>query len=621
MRARILAPFLALAVVAAGTAAAAAPPAARGRAPRHPAADHPHPADLPPGAEQPPTRRLRRMLERLDPAARGLTSSDAPQTAPVAGSFHVPVLLVDFPDQPAEASLHRPEDYASMLFDVGYPLGAGSLADYYLDQSGGRLQISGDVTSSWLRLPRSYGTYTGAKFGYQTTEPNDWTLVKDAVDAADPGIDFCRSDRDRNGLVDTMFVVHAGPGAEEAGSGLWSLRWSLPNPYATDDVCPDGRRMAVKQFTVEPEEYVRTSFTPPGAPERLISVGVFVHEFGHALGLPDLYDTDYSSPGGVGPWDVMATGTYGFDGRSPWQPVPLSAWSKVALGWATPQTVTLDTTGIQLPSVDGTSDPPAILKVVPAGPAGNEYFLVENRTREGWAAGFPGPGVAVWHVDSSATDNDDDAKRAVEMVQGDGYDELGHTGSSSARGDGGDLLPGSAGVRGIDQTTEPNTDFSDGRDSHVAIWSIGDPGAVTSLDVYLLPTSPRPPLYAEPIDDEPTAPRDSALNKTIADITAVSDWPDPFTPNGDGHNDKTNIRFWVTTDDSPVTVVLRRDGRRIRRLLDKETGSAGYRTVVWNGTNRRGGTARRGTYTYRITTTDGAGSVTAVAKGTVTLRR
>lgn len=618
MKSRLLALFLALGSVAGILAAPGH--AATTQGPRHPAADHPHPADLPAGAEQPPTGLVRRALDRLATATRAM-ASDAPQTAPMAGTFHVPVLLVDFSDNPAEESLHRPDDYQAMLFGTDYPLGAGSLADYYRDQSHGLLQVTGEVTSSWLRMPRTYGTYIGSRNGYQTSEPNDWTLVKDAVDAADPGIDFCRSDRDRNGLVDTMFIVHAGAGAEEAGSGLWSLRWSLPVAYPTRDVCADGRRMSVKQFTLEPEEYARTSFTAPGAPERLVSVGVFIHEFGHALGLPDLYDTDYSSPGGVGPWDVMATGAYGFDGRSPWMPVPLSAWSKVALGWVTPRTITADTVGIEIRSSDSASqtDPGTVLKIVPSGFGAGEYFLVENRTRDGWAAGLPASGLAVWRVNASVANNDDDSRRVVQLVQGDGYDELGIPGSSG-RGDSGDLLPGSSGVRGIDQSTLPSTDLTGGRDSYVAIWSIGDPGDVTTTDIYMTPGSPRPALDDTVVTpDDPAVPGGS-LDKVIPAITALSDWPEPFTPNGDDRNDETHIRFWVTQD-APVTVVVRRDGRRIRKLIDHEPGDSGYRTVMWDGINARGHIARAGTYTYRITTADDNGVVTAVAKGTTTLRR
>lgn len=605
-------------------APAAAPRSAKG--PRHPAADHPHPVDLPADAEGSGGPTARRVMSRVRALATDVSPDRSPQLAPLSGGFHVPVLLVDFSDNPAEPDLHRPQDYQQMLFERDYQNGAGSLSDYYREQSGGLLEVTGEVTPSWMRLPRTYGAYTGSRFGYQTTEPNDWTLVRDAVDAADPAVDFCRADRDKNGLVDTMFVVHAGPGAEESGSGLWSLRWSLPGAHPTRDVCSDGRRMSVKQFTIEPEEYVRSTFSAPGAPDRLISIGVFVHEFGHALGLPDLYDTDHSSPGGVGTWDVMATGTYGFDGRTPWRPVPMSAWSKVALGWAAPKTISGDTSDVSFTSVDApfSGQQQGVFKIVPAGTSGGEYFLIENRTREGWAAGFPLGGLAVWHVDSGATDNDNDGRRLVQMVQADGYGQLEAAGSSG-RGDSGDLFPGSRAVRGIDQSTTPSTDLTGGRDSYVAIWSIGDAGAATSADIYLSPTS-RPPLDTDSVVvdevavDEPVDGGDEDTQKVSAALTSLSDWPDPFTPNGDGRKDETNIRFWVT-EEAAATVVIRRDGKRLLKLMEREIAPAGYRRITWDGTNRRGGLVRSGRYTYRITLTDATGAVLTAARGTTRVRR
>ena len=67
----------------------------------------------------------------------------------------------------------------------------------------------------------------------------------------------------------------------------------------------------------------------------LIDIGVFCHEFGHVLGLPDLYDTDNSSEG-LGQWCLMASGSWGGNGSSPQTPTHMSAWCKQKLGWVTP---------------------------------------------------------------------------------------------------------------------------------------------------------------------------------------------------------------------------------------------------------------------------------------------
>lgn len=469
-----------------------------------------HPPDLPPdaeGAHRDPAFDLEDSGKTV--AFRGPQAAGSVRA--VAGKPHIPVLLTDFPDNPAEETLHSPAAFQAMLFQQGYPHGAGSMRDYFLDQSGGLLDVTGEV-SQWLRMPRSYAEYTGNSFGYQTTGTNDWTLVKDAVNAADPSINFCRGDQDGDGLVDTIFVVHAGPGAEETRSGLWSLRWSLPTAHATDDVCSNGQRAKVKNFTIEPEEYASTRYQAPGAPERLISVGMFVHEFGHELGLPDLYDIDGSSPGGVGPWDPMATGAWGFNGATPWRPTPLSAWSKTELGWAVPTNVDRDSPGTRIPSADRPHSGPftGVYRLAKDGSASAaEYFLVENHERIGWAADLPQGGLCIWHIDETRrsndnTDNKQDTGRLVYLVQADGRDDLGY--GSEGRGDGGDIFPGTSGKRTINSLTNPSTDYYSGADTLLAVESISDPGATMVADLYITLARPLPVPTQSPLLPTPTPP-------------------------------------------------------------------------------------------------------------------
>ncbi len=462
-----------------------------------------HPLDLPEGAEGGHRASYGH--------SRSATDGQSFTAAAVGTAAHVPVILADFTDNPAEASLHSPAAYQSMFFEPDWPHGAGSMRDYYRDQSGGLFDVTGEVTS-WLRMPRPYSDYVGSSHGYQLTQPNDWTLVTDAVAAADAQMDFCDSDTDGDGLVDTVFVAHAGAGAEEAGSGIWSIRWQLPSAFATDDTCANGMRVAVKDFVVGPEEHMNKVLGAPGAAERLISIGMWTHEFGHALGLPDLYDTDMSSAGGVGQWDVMGTGAWGFTGARPWRPTPLSAWSKLQLGWATARNVETDMTDVAIPSSDrarsGKFD--GVYRLAPGGAAqATEYFLVENREPTGWAADFPGGGLAVWHVDETHGHNDDESRRAVELVQADGLDELGAVGAQRVFADQGDLFPGALGARGVNDTTNPDTKMHSGAASGVAVEMVGDPGEVTTADLYVTPAPDAPPA----------PPSDLVANSAGSDVT------------------------------------------------------------------------------------------------------
>jgi len=100
-----------------------------------------------------------------------------------------------------------------------------------------------------------------------------------------------------DGIIDYLMVLHAGVG-EEAGGGslgsdaIWSHSWDLGGKYEIP-----GTDFFAYDYTFEPED---------GA------AGVFVHEFGHNLGLPDEYDTIYSSDLGepISMWSIMSGGSW-----------------------------------------------------------------------------------------------------------------------------------------------------------------------------------------------------------------------------------------------------------------------------------------------------------------------
>ena len=206
---------------------------------------------------------------------------------PVEGEGKVCVLLVDFSDNQHQVVKSH---FDTLIYGSSF----GTLHHYYFTVSGGRFGISNQSQiSDWLRAPEGYSFYVGDSFGLTSVFPrNAQGLVYAACSLADPIIDFSRFDLDGDGLVDMLLVVHAGPGAEEGGvkDRIWSHKWQLssdelgcPGPYKTQD------GVSVDVYAMEPE-WLEADQSP-------ITVGVFAHEFGHILGLPDLYDIDYSSYG------------------------------------------------------------------------------------------------------------------------------------------------------------------------------------------------------------------------------------------------------------------------------------------------------------------------------------
>lgn len=430
----------------------------------------------------------------------------------VTGTANLPVVLVEFTDNRAEKTLHTPAAYDAMLFQRNYAYGSGSLADYFYDQSGGLFQVDGQVSSSWLQMPLSYQTYTGGESGLHYDEPNVETLVRSAAAAADPEMNYCDFDFDGDNYVDTFFVVHAGPGAEEFPQGseegknaIWSHKYEMPVPYTTADTCASGTKAKIAVYTIEPEETRWPEYGAPGAPDRMITIGVFAHEFGHALGLPDLYDIDYSSIGGVGSWDLMGAGAYGFTGEAPWEPVPVGAWTRVRLGWAVPQTFTGSLTAVPMATVDAThvGALSSIYKLVPSGDlTSKEYFLVEMRADAGdWSGGMPS-GLLVWRVNENRlrddnTDNSVDTNRLLNVLQADGLNELGAaSGSNDGLGDSGDVFPGSTNRNYLDGTGNPNTKLQGGGQSGVALRNITVVGQSALVDLIQ--------GVGDPIDPEPS---------------------------------------------------------------------------------------------------------------------
>ncbi|MCX6841421.1 MAG: M6 family metalloprotease domain-containing protein [candidate division WOR-3 bacterium] len=241
---------------------------------------------------------------------------------------NVLVLLVDFGDN---VQSHASAEFQQLLFGSGN----SSMRDYYLEASFGSLPIDGRV-AGWYRNDQPYSYHLGDSFGIYGDFPhNSQGLVAALVHAADPDVDFSRFDNDHDGVVDDLLVVHAGPGAEETGNphDIWSHKWQLsdpvfgsPGPVQTED------GVTVDAFSVEPERF---------EDGRLESIGVFCHEFGHLLGMPDLYDADYST-NGLGYFCLMAAGSWARASESdpPGScPVLPCAWNKYLVGWVRPDSV------------------------------------------------------------------------------------------------------------------------------------------------------------------------------------------------------------------------------------------------------------------------------------------
>ena len=262
-----------------------------------------------------------------------------------------------------------------------------SFKDFYAKQSNGRFLAKGDV-SDWVKVPYNEARYGSNKYSGSSTY---WPFVRDTAkswyDAQKAAgktpeeiksylAQFDKVDRydydgdgvfnEPDGYIDHFQAIHAGEG-EEAGGGaqgedaIWSHRWYA---YSTNagSAGPDFNKLGgvplgdsgmwIGDYTTEPENG---------------GLGVFAHEFGHDLGLPDLYDTA-GGDNGTGFWTLMSGGSWLNRGGNAIGTTPghMGPWEKLQLGWLDYKVVPYGTdTTVKLGQADRASSTTQQALVVP----------------------------------------------------------------------------------------------------------------------------------------------------------------------------------------------------------------------------------------------------------------
>lgn len=438
------------------------------------------------------------------PAMGGPAASTA-----VTGTLAVPALFFAY-STTNPADMRDTAQYSSVLFapSGGNPY---TLRTYYDGMSDGRLTLTGKVMG-WVRLANPESTYTGPRncTGNPFGTPNCngifsvaavasmQTGFRQALDQVDGGVDFGQFDNDGadgnpnsgddDGRVDMIMFAHAtrdGACGGTTNNHIWSHRFALVNStqtafqdYVTNDPSAEGG-------TIKISDYFATSAlggslqafptTSPCDSTQIMPIGTAAHEFGHALGLPDLYDTGGATEG-IGQWGLMGSGNF----TSAWSPSRMEAWSLNELGWLT--LVPLTTTNTYRLGAAPVSDTAFFVNVQGSNPR-TESFLIENRqasqadtavirihcSRSGNLSPCPPPGgggLLIWHIDGAkgASSGFHAGNRVntgpifgVKLMQGDGLNQLNDPAATAPRrrGDAGDPYPGVSGNTVFSFRTNP----------------------------------------------------------------------------------------------------------------------------------------------------------------------
>lgn len=306
------------------------------------------------------------------------------------------VLLVNFKNR-AMQSENTPAEFHNMFNKPGYDKNgnAGSVRDYFLDQSYQQLTIDFDIVGP-LQAEHEYAYY-----GANNDEGYDKRAATLAIEACrladEQGTDFSRYDWDGDGIVEQVFIVYAGHGEAQGASAntIWPHEWTLTEAL---EEFQDGEGaqtidgVVIDTYAMSCELSGVNSKTPDG-------IGTACHEFCHCLGYPDFYDTSYSGGAGMLKWDLMAGGSYNGPGGHGECPPPFTAYERMEAGWLEPVELSTPTHVIDMPAL--TSQPVAY--IIYNNQNRNEYCMLENHQAQKWDEYTHGRGLLAIRVEYDET--------------------------------------------------------------------------------------------------------------------------------------------------------------------------------------------------------------------------
>ncbi len=291
-------------------------------------------------------------------------------------TFKLGIICVEFPDVAHNEKITT-ENWNESIFSkgtyrakngaTGQPV-FGSFNDYYAEVSCGAFHVEGKVFD-WVKASKKRADYN------QGTNPAmKAVLLNEAMDLI-----LARDGKDALDGYDGFFFLYAGERFPTTNRG--SLYWPHRANFQRKIKDKDGK-----------DKEVRTSyFICPEGGKTMTSISVFCHEFGHMLGLPDLYARP-ENPGseGIGVWCLMANEL----GKG--RPQHMSAWCKEKLGWLKPAVIDpTEKQSLILAPVEGSKT--ECFKVLVRRDA-SEYLLLENRQQRDFDTGLPAAGLLIWRV-------------------------------------------------------------------------------------------------------------------------------------------------------------------------------------------------------------------------------
>lgn len=314
-----------------------------------------------------------------------------PRTDMTIGERHIPVFLVEFQNKSFLSSTPA-DDFYKLMNERGYSYGGacGSVRDYYEDNSGGLFKPIFDVYGPVL-VSGNAEDYGGQNYAVLACGCF-WEVCKKLSD--DGTVDFSQYDSNNDGKVDMMLFFFAGFNQADGG-GVYNVDTIWPHQWHIQYGSSEAR--TTKLNGVYLDRYFCTSELQGYSGTRRCGIGTTCHEFGHSLGLPDFYDTDYELNGEAGAlyqFSLMCSGgrlNYGNN------PPRLNIEECRMLGWLEEEPAEISASG------EYSLQPISTRKGYTLSTSTDgEYFLLESRPKTGWDAYLPNEGLLVYHIDKSS---------------------------------------------------------------------------------------------------------------------------------------------------------------------------------------------------------------------------
>lgn len=355
------------------------------------------------------------------------------------------IILVNFADLSLKPENTQTE-FNNLFNQKGYSKNGsiGSVHDYFFDQSYGKFNLTFDVVGP-VTVSKDLAYY-GSNDPIYDNDSNPKDMIIEACQLVDPIVNFSDYDWDGDGEIDQVFVIYAGYG-EHAGA-------------PAETIWPHESRLGKRAITLDGtiiNTYACSCELVGSEGNILTGIGTPCHEFSHCLGLPDLYDTDYSGAFGMSYWDLMNSGSHSGPTRNGEVPYGYSAYERWFAGWLEP--VELKATQ-HIDSMKNLGDTPEAYIIYNMGNR-NEYYIIENHQSSRWfsyVSEYTGMGgLLVSHVNydkaawNSNKVNPSTSLQRLSIIPAD------NSYGSSEDELRGDLFPGSKGVTVLSSTSHTAT--------------------------------------------------------------------------------------------------------------------------------------------------------------------